>query len=171
MRTTILRSALVLALMSLSAAAMADTRIEVDGGSSYSDSNWTSTGWVGAVFKDHGIASSRFTWAPVVSLGYIEGRNGTRYGHAVSDDVWLLAGGTRFHYGDDSNWYHHLFWTAQVAAQAGRTQALSSAGEFVNSVGWQGEHWTVQVRHASNGGIKGPNRGETMALVGLAFNL
>ncbi|WP_430391921.1 lipid A 3-O-deacylase [Dyella sp. 20L07] len=170
MHSTVLRSSLAVALMGLSAAAFADTRIEVDGGRSYSDGYWTNAAFVEAVFGEHQIGSTRFTWAPDTSLGFINGRNVTRYGNKVSDDVWLLAGGARIRVGDNNDWYHHLFWTAQVAAQAGRTLALSSGGEFVNSLGWQGDHWTFQIRHISNAGIKGSNRGETMALVGVAFN-
>ncbi|WP_114240165.1 lipid A 3-O-deacylase [Dyella sp. C9] len=171
MRSTLLRSALALALLGSSVSAMADTRLEIEGGRSWSDSYGTNTAWLEAVFNENAIGSSRFTWSPDASLGFIDGRNVSRYGNAVSDDVWLLAGGVRFHYGAPGDWYHHLYWTTQVAVQAGRTLALSSGGEFVNSIGWQGDHWSFQVRHASNGGIKGSNRGETMALVGLAFNL
>lgn len=171
MRSLLLRSALATALLGVSAVAAADTRIELEGGRSYSDGYWTNTGFVEAVFNPHAIGSTGISWAPDASVGFINGRNVTRYGRAVSDDVWLLAGGARFRYGNDGDWYHHLFWTAQVAAQGGRTLALSSGGEFVNSVGWQGDHWSFQVRHISNAGIKGSNRGETMALVGLAFNL
>jgi len=55
--------------------------------------------------------------------------------------------------------------------QTGRTMALSSVGEFVNTVGWQGKYLSFQIRHISNGGTHGPNRGETMALVGVGFDL
>lgn len=171
MRLPLLRSAVVLALTGLSATALADTRIEIEGGRSWTDSYGTNTAWIETVFKDYQIGNSRFTLAPDVSLGFFNGRNVTRYGNKDSADVWLLAGGVRFHYGAPGDWYHHLFWTTQVAAQAGRTLALSSGGEFVNSIGWQADRWSFQVRHASNAGIKGSNRGETMALVGLAFNL
>jgi hypothetical protein len=47
--------------------------------------------------------------------------------------------------------------------------ALSSAFEFTTTVGYQGDHWSVGVRHISNGGIHEPNRGETLAVVGFAF--
>jgi hypothetical protein len=36
-------------------------------------------------------------------------------------------------------------------------------------LGWQGKHFSVQVRHISNGGFHEPNRGETMGLIGFAF--
>ncbi|WP_267225631.1 acyloxyacyl hydrolase [Dyella silvae] len=170
MRFPLWRGAVALALLGLSASALAGTRIEVAGGRSDSDGYWTNTAWLEATFSERVIGHSRFTWAPDASLGFINGRHVARYGATVADDVWLLAGGVRFHYGESSDWYHHLFWTAQIAIQAGRTMALSSGGEFVNSVGWQGHHWSFQIRHISNAGIKDPNRGETMALVGVAFD-
>lgn len=173
MRSPVSRSTVALALIGLSASAsaLADTRIELEGGRSYSDGYYTNVAFVEGVFNEYSIGNSRFSWAPDVSVGYIDGRHVARYGSVVSDHVWLAAGGARFRMGTVNDWYHHLFWTFQVAAQTGRTLALSSAGEFVNSVGWQGDHWSFQIRHISNAGLDGSNRGETMALVGLAFNL
>lgn len=170
MRSTLLRSAAALALIGVSVSALADPRIEINGGRSYSDSYWTNTAWIEDIWGEHAFGNSQFSWAPAASLGFINGRNVSKYGNKVSDDVWLGAGGVRLRYGAPGEWYHHLFWTSEIAVQAGRTLALSSGGEFVNSVGWTGEHWTFQIRHASNAGIKGSNRGETMALVGFAFN-
>jgi hypothetical protein len=171
MPSTLLRSAFALALAGLSLPAAADTRIEIEGGRGYSDSYGTNVGFVEVVSDEHPFSGSRFSWAPDASVGFIDGRNVAKYGDAVSDDVWLLAGGVRLRYGGGNDWCHHLFWTAQLAVQGGRTLALSSGGEFVNSIGWQGDRWSFQMRHVSNAGIKGSNRGETMALVGLAFNL
>ncbi len=171
MRPTLLRGAMALVLLGLSIPAIADTRLEIEGGRSYSDSHGTNVGFVEALFDAHSFGSTRFTWAPDASVGFIDGRNLARYGNAVSDDVWLLAGGVRIRYGDSDDWYHHLFASFQPAAQGGRTQALSSGYEFVSTVGWQAEHFSLQIRHVSNGGLHGSNRGETMALVGLGFDL
>ncbi|QNK03351.1 lipid A 3-O-deacylase [Dyella telluris] len=170
MRSLLLRSAAALALVGVSASALADPRIEINGGRSYSDGYWTNTAWIEGIWGEHALSNSRITWAPMASLGFINGRNVAKYGNAVSDDVWLGGGGFRIRYGGANDWYHHLFWNAEVAVQGGRTLALSSGGEFINSIGWSGDHWTFQIRHASNAGIKGSNRGETMALVGFAFN-
>lgn len=169
MRLPFLRSAAALVLIGLSASAFADTRIEINGGRSYSDGYWTNTAWVEGIWGEHNFGNSQFTWAPAAGLGFVNGRDISKYGNKVDDDVWLLAGGVRLRYGGEGEWYHHLFWTSQIAAQSGRTLALSSGGEFVNAVGWSGDHWQFQVRHVSNAGIKGSNRGETMALVGFAF--
>jgi hypothetical protein len=170
MRLPLLRSAAALALIGVSVSAAADPRIEINGGRSYSDGYWTNTLWAEGIWGEHNFGSSQFSWSPAASLGFVNGRSVTKYAGADSDDVWLLAGGVRLHYGNAGDWYHHLFWTSELAAQAGRTLALSSGYEFVNAVGWEAQHWTFQIRHASNAGLKGSNRGETMALIGFAFN-
>lgn len=149
--------------------------IEVQGGRSYMDSHGTDAFFVESVFDAHPMGNSRFTWSPDVSLGWINGRDNAelrKYERpSTKDTVWLLAGGARLHYGDESNWYHPLFFSFQVAGQTGRTQALSSAYEFVSTLGWEWKYLSLQVRHISNGSFQQPNRGETMALVGLRIPL
>lgn len=167
-------SVLSLALVGASSAAAAATRLEVQGGRSYMDSHGTNAAFVEAVFDAHPVGSTRFTWAPDVSAGWIGGRDLRRYDgnrYETRDNVWLVAGGARFRYGGEGDWYHGFFYSLQGAVQKGRTMALSSVGEFVNTVGWQGKYLSVQIRHISNGGTHGPNRGETMALVGVGFDL
>jgi Lipid A 3-O-deacylase (PagL) len=161
--------ALLLAAPIFSAAAV---NLEIEGGRSYMDSYGTNTLWAEGVFDAQRIGDSRFSWSPDVSLGWINGRDVARYRtgqFTTKDDVVLLAGGARFQYGDESNWYRHMFFSFQPAVQTGRTKALSSVYEFVSTLGWQGQRFSVQLRHASNGGLHGPNRGETMALVGVSF--
>jgi hypothetical protein len=163
--------AFVLAASSLPATA---ARLEFQAGRSYMDRYGATTAFVEGVFDEHRIGDSRFTWSPDVSLGWINGRDVARYRDArfsTDDDIWLLAGGARFHYGDAGDWYRPLFFSLQPALHSGRTQALSSAYEFVSTVGWQGQRFSFQIRHVSNGGLHDPNRGETMALVGVGFDL
>jgi hypothetical protein len=149
--------------------------IEVQGGRSYMDSHATNAFFVESVFDARPMGTSRFTWSPDVSLGWINGRDGQdlrKYRHpGTTDSIGLLAGGARLHYGDEGDWYHPLFFSFQAAAQTGRTQALSSAYEFVSTLGWQFRYLTLQVRHISNGSFQQPNRGETMALVGIRLPL
>ena len=167
-------SVLSLALAGASSVSAAATRLEIQGGRSYMDSHGTQAAFVEAVFDAHPIGSTRFTWAPDVSAGWIGGRDLRRYDgnrYETRDNVWLVAGGARFRYGSEADWYHGFFYSLQGAVQKGRTMALSSVGEFVNTVGWQGKYLSFQVRHISNGGTHGPNRGETMALVGVGFDL
>lgn len=171
--STFVRSAVALALLGIALPAAA-ARLEIQGGRSYMDSYGTNVGFVELTLDDRQLGHSNFTWTGDFSLGYINGRDVARYRHArynTSDDVKLAAGGVRIQYGDDDDWYHGFFWAPQVAVLSGKTTALSSGGEFVNTVGYQFKHWSLQIRHISNAGIHDPNRGETMALVGLAFNL
>jgi hypothetical protein len=162
--------ALTLSLFTLPASA---THLEIQGGRSYMDSYGSNTLWIEGVFNEHPIGQGRFTWAPDASIGWVNGRNVERYRYSspnTMDDVYLLAAGARFHYGDESNWYHHFFASIQAAGQTGRTQALSSGYEFVSTVGWQAGNFSLQIRHVSNASLKEPNRGETMALAGVGFD-
>jgi len=166
-----LLGAAVIGLLALSATASA-ARLEVQGGRSYMDSHPTTTVFVEGVFAAHPLGTTRFTWAPDISLGWIDGRRLSRYDGArynPRDAIWLAAGGVRLQIGDTDAWYRHLFFSEQLALQNRHSLALSSDYEFVSSVGWQGGHWSFQLRHISNAGLHGPNRGETMALLGLGF--
>ena len=166
-------AAAVLGFASISASAQ---RIEVQGGRSYMDSHPTNAYFIESIFSEAPIGQSRWTWAPDVSLGYIEGREGQgvrRYQEShpgTKDNVLLLGAGARLHYGQVGDWYHPFFFSFQVAGQTGRTQALSSGYEFISTLGWQWKFLSLQIRHISNGSFKEPNRGETMALVGLGFD-
>ena len=111
---------------------------------------------------------------PDVSLGWLDGRDIASFDrnrYSTRDQVWLVAGGARFRYGDAGDWYRSLFFSFQPALHTGRTQALSSPYEFVSTLGWQGRRFSVQIRHISNGDLHSPNRGETMALLGMGFDL
>lgn len=166
-------AAAVFGFASISASAQ---RIEIQGGRSYMDSHPTNAYFIESIFSEAPIGQSRWTWAPDVSLGYIEGRQGQgvrRYQNShpsTKDNVKLLGGGARLRYGQVGDWYHPFFFSFQVAAQSGTTQALSSGYEFISTLGWQWKFLSLQVRHISNGSFKEPNRGETMALVGLGFD-
>lgn len=164
-------SALLLAALALPAAA---ARLEIQGGLSYMDRYATPTAFVEGVFAEHPLGDSRFTWAPDVSFGWFDGRDIARYRdnrYTTRDHVWLLAGGARFHYGDAGDWYWPIFVSFQPALHTGRTQALSTSYAFASSIGWQGQRFSFQLRHVSNGSLHDdPNRGETMALVGVALN-
>ena len=176
MRSSLALGGLAAALLAaVSVPAAAQTHIEVQGGRSYMDSYGTEAFFVEAVFDPRPMGQSRFTWSPDVSLGYIEGRDIGRYRDShpgVTNDVWVGALGARLHYGSDGDWYRPFFFSFQVAGTAGgRTQALSSGYEFVSTLGWQYKNVSLQVRHISNGSFKEPNRGETMALVGIGFDI
>ncbi|MBN8886940.1 MAG: lipid A 3-O-deacylase [Rudaea sp.] len=162
-----------LAFLALPAAA-AEWNLEA-GRSFMSSRDGTNTVFVEAVFDEHRFGDSRFTWAPDVSLGWIEGRGDERRRESrryrTDDDVLLLAGGARFRYGGADDWYRNLFFSFQVAAQDGRTRALSDGFEFVSTFGYTWHHLSLQLRHISDGGARKPNWGETAVLVGVGFDL
>lgn len=152
--------------------------ISVEGGESFLGGYFTWDSGTPAVFAEvvfdpHAIGSSRFTWAPDVTAGWIDGRdNIARFRHTrytTRDHIWMLAGGLRFQYGTPDAWYRRLFFSFQPTLHTGRTQGLSSSYEFTSTLGWQGEHWMLGLRHSSNGFLHMPNRGENMVLVGVTF--
>ena len=153
---------------------VAAAHLELQGGRSYMDSYGANAAFVEAVFAPHPLGDSRFTWSPDVSAGWIDHRDVRRYRGApydTTDAVTLLAAGARFRGGDAGDWYHPLFFGFELAGTNHTTQALSSHYQFVSTLGWQGDHLSFQLRHISNGGLHDPNRGETMALVGIGFDL
>ncbi|WP_254425171.1 acyloxyacyl hydrolase [Rhodanobacter sp. B04] len=138
------------------------------------DSSAVNTLFVESVLNEYRIGGSGLSWSPDVSLGWLDGRDIASFDrnrYSTRDQVWLVAGGARFRYGDAGDWYRSLFFSFQPALHTGRTQALSSPYEFVSTLGWQGRRFSVQIRHISNGDLHSPNRGETMALLGMGFDL
>lgn len=168
------RFAFALPLLALPALSHAATHLEVQGGRSYMDSYGTNVAFVEAVFTPRAIGAGRFTWAPDVSAGWIDGRGIGKYRQAeytARPSVALVAAGARFRASDESAWYRPLFFSFQVAGTNHATQALSSHYQFVSTLGLQFDHVSLAVRHISNGSLHDPNRGETMALVGIGFDI
>jgi hypothetical protein len=167
-----LRTALVVLPLALTTLPAAAARWELQAGQSYMDYYGASTAFVEAVFAPHPLGNSRFSWAPDVSVGWIDGRDVARFRgkrYTTSDSIALLAAGIRLYGGDGDEWSRRWFLGLQPVLHTGRTQALSSVYEFATTLGWQGRRFSVQLRHISNASLHEPNRGETMALVGVAF--
>jgi hypothetical protein len=167
------RTALVLALIGV-ALPVAAARVEIQAGRSYMDRYGTATAFVEGEFAERPLGHSRFSWSPDVAIGWIDGRDVARYrsnSYDTADTIWLGAAGVRLRYGEAGDGWHHWFFATQLAAIHGRTQALSSDYQFVSTLGWQGQRFSLQLRHVSNGKLHYPNRGETMLLVGLGFDL
>ena len=168
-----------LAALALLAATMpaSATRFELQLGRSYMESHGADTAFLEGVFAEHPLGNTGLTWSPDASLGWIDGRDvghrrHYRYaGHSYSahPQSWIGAGGVRLRFASENAWYRPLFFSFQPAVHGGRTLALSSSYEFVSTLGWQAKHWSVQVRHVSNGELHEPNRGETMFLLGIAL--
>jgi hypothetical protein len=175
----IARSVVVALMCAVPALPAMAARFELQGGVSYmgnpSNNYSTPVAFGEVVFDPYQIGSSNFTWSPDVTAGWISGRDGSKvapFNHdnpTTRENVWLVAGGARFHYGPTGAWYQPLFLSFQPAVHTGTTQALSSVYEFVTTVGYQGNHWSLGIRHISNGSFHEPNRGETMVVAGIAF--
>lgn len=164
--------ALLLALGALGLPTLA-AHVEVQAGRSYMDSYGTNVLFVEGVFDANHIGASHWSWSPDASLGWIHGRDLARFRdgrYTARHATWLLAAGARVHYAAAGHWYRHLFLSFQPAYNGRRTQSLSSPYEFVSTLGWQGRRFSVQLRHISDGDLHKPNRGETMALIGVGFD-
>lgn len=137
-----------------------DGHWEVLGGRSVTlQSHWTNTLFVERIGDERSIGP--IDWSPEIGLGWIESRSTSMA--RLDHDVALLTLGARVRL------WHGFFVGEQLGITSGKTDALSSTGEFVSSLGWQGGHWVAMMRHVSNADLHTPNHGETMLLLGFAF--
>lgn len=100
---------------------------------------------------------------PIAMIGIISGRDTDRYRR----NAWLVGTGlriTRSTYGK-----RHWFWESFLLASPQDTPSLSGHFQFANGFGYAQGDWEVKARHISNAGLRGPNHGETMLLVGYHF--
>jgi len=126
-----------------------------------SGGRWTTSAFVNAGGKTYDWKGLHLQ--PVGTVGWVQGRD-TPHDN-LDHDVFVAGGGVRL-----ANLWHRAFFSFQLGVAGGRTDALSSAGQFISTLGWQGDHWVFMLRHISNGRIfHGKNLGETMALVGVTF--
>lgn len=149
-------------------------QLELQVGRSTMDGHGADAAFVEGVFAAHPLGNSGLRWSPDLSLGWIGGRDLARFRDArpgTRDASWLAAGGVRLQAGGPDGWYRHFYGSFQLALHGGRTQALGTAYQFVSTLGWQWHHFSLQLRHVSNGNFQRPNRGETMALLGVGFEL
>lgn len=108
--------------------------------------------------------SGRWQRESIGTVGYIDGRSESEYGA----NVWLLGVGQRIRHvseGEPSHW----FIETSVLGAVGRTPAISGPLQFGTALGWSGDRYQVLIRHVSNAGLRSPNHGETMLLLGASF--
>lgn len=157
-----LAAILLLAVIAVPALAQAADVSVVAGRSMTTEQRWTTSTFVN-IGADKTLHWHGLHFQPVGTLGWIKGRRMPR--ERLNHNVYVAGAGLRL-----VNWWHGAFISFQVGVTDGRTDALSSPGEFISSAGWLGEHWVVMIRHISNGNVfPGKNLGETMALVGVRF--
>ena len=109
-------------------------------------------------------------WRPAATRGvlrwelgvvYVRGRDNTRFD--LSEDAGVVHGGARY---ERDNGFVAGFG---VGVQAGRTDALSGNPQFVSTVGWRWQRFSLLARHISNASISQPNDGETMLVAAWRF--
>lgn len=96
-----------------------------------------------------------------VGAVYVRGRDNTRFD--LSEDAGVFHGGARY---ERDNGFVAGFG---IGVQTGRTSALSGNPQFVSTVGWRWQRFSLLARHISNASIKQPNDGETMLLAAWRF--
>lgn len=90
---------------------------------------------------------------------YVDGRDDVS-GRDLADGVVVAHAGLRYERTDNG-----LTLGAGIGAQSGETDALSGDPQFITTLGWRWDRFSLLLRHISNGGLEDPNDGETM-LVG-----
>ena len=85
---------------------------------------------------------------------HLRGRSGSAYDN--DDDVTVFHGGLRYERPSG------LMAGFGVGVQRGETEALSGDPQFVSSVGWRWNRFSLLARHISNASLHQPNDGETM---------
>lgn len=92
---------------------------------------------------------------------YVRARDNTRFD--LDEDVGVVHGGARY---ERDNGFTAGFG---VGAQIGQTDALSGNPQFVSTIGWRWQRFSLLARHISNASIKQPNDGETMLVAAWRF--
>lgn len=149
-------AALVLASAPLAASAGSDIELAI-GASTTTDREFTRTGsiaWVPALRQlDNAVLRAQ------TGVIYVDGRRPVA-DRDLEDDVWVGYVGLRYERTDNG-----LALGAAIGAQSGETDALSGDPQFITSVGWRWDRFSLSIRHISNASLHSPNDGET-ALVG-----
>ena len=91
-------------------------------------------------------------------LGYIPQRGDL----SSSKDTVFLSFGKRLTFG---RW----FFSSGIAAAKGDDEVLSGTFQFLTGVSYKRDRWTLGLRHLSNAGLTGRNRGETFLLATWAW--
>lgn len=153
--------ALLLGIASAMPAAALETTVSLGASVTASNEHWTPVAFIDiAGDRRH---AGRVTWQPVATLGWIDARS---VRDDLDDRVLVATVGGRL-----VDWWRNAFFAFQVGYADGKTSAISTHGQFISTLGWEGSSISVMVRHISNGGLFGGGRnlGETMVLAGWRF--
>jgi hypothetical protein len=89
-----------------------------------------------------------------VGAMHVRGRSDSDYDNG--DDVTVIHGGLRYERPGG------LVAGFGVGVQDGRTEALSGDPQFISTLGWRWDRFSLLARHISNASLHQPNDGETM---------
>lgn len=89
-----------------------------------------------------------------VGVLHVRGRGNTA--HDLEDDVTVFHGGVRYERP------RGLTAGFGIGAHTGHTDALSGDPQFVSTIGWRWDRFSLLARHISNASIHQPNDGETL---------
>lgn len=150
----------VLGLVASPAMAAADIELAV-GASTTTDREFARTASVAWVPELRALENAVLRGQ--VGLIHVHGR-GQVTGRNLDDDVWVGYVGLRYERTDNG-----LALGAAIGAQSGETDALSGDPQFVTSVGWRWDRFSLSVRHISNASLHSPNDGETALVAAWRF--
>lgn len=152
------RGLLLCLLAVLSSTAVAQSNVEVAAGASFTrndeDTVVASVAWLPELRP---LTNATLRWD--IGAIWVDGR-GDVPGFDLSDDVVVGHAGLRYERTDNG-----LTLGGGVGFQSGHTDALSGDPQFVTTVGWRWDRFSLLLRHISNASLHQPNDGETM-LVG-----
>lgn len=94
---------------------------------------------------------------------YVDGRDDTP-GRDLSDSVFVAHAGLRYERTDNG-----LTLGAGIGAQSGESDALSGDPQFITTLGWRWDGFSLLLRHISNASLNEPNDGESMLLAAWRF--
>lgn len=151
----------LLALALLACAPLAVAQVEITGGMSVTrDSQTTGVASVAWMPEWREYGGGLLRWE--VGAIYVPGRDTLHLD--LDDDAGVFHGGLRY---ERENGFTAGFG---VGVQVGHTDALSGNPQFVSTIGWRWDRFSLLARHISNASIKQPNDGETMMLLAWRFN-
>ncbi|MGO1719368.1 MAG: acyloxyacyl hydrolase [Luteimonas sp.] len=151
---------ILLALVLLASAPLAMAQVEVTGGISITrDSETSGVGSVAWMPEWREGFGGLLRWE--VGAIYVPGRDSVHLD--LDDDAAVFHGGLRY---ERDGGFTAGFG---VGLQVGHTDALSGNPQFVSTVGWRWNRFSLLARHISNASIKQPNDGETMLLAAWRF--
>ncbi len=143
------------------------TEFVVEAGESWSGRSSlasSSTGYLQAVSeRTVPFLRGRLVAQPSAVIGYVAGRDPKTYDR----DSWLIGAGLRITGSHDGK--RRWFWESFLLLSPQDTPSLSGHLQFANGFGYTQAPWEIKIRHISNAGLREPNHGETMLLVGYRF--